>query len=394
MSRSVLRAVAISVATSFLLLAGSASAEEVVADTVVALCRGNTKEACTFRCSGVLIAPNLVVTARHCARESEVLEARCDEGIDKADYFDPQTLLVTDALVLAPKAQYARGVRWTASNFKASCGHDVVLLELDGPLGSAGLSFPAPSFTAKAPDGDLTYITFGPGVAGDTKTIGQRKELKTSGLCVGGIDACTSVAGGNTLQLGELLTSRTMCQGNSGSPLVLDPAGRKEIVGTLSRGIQAVNGCGFGIASSFGQHALMFARAAREAAERGKYAVPAWVPAAEARGNSETIKRGDIGMPCDLPSECSSNDCRSRDSGRTYTCSKSCGSSQDCPSGLVCAPAGSSNFCFVPGKQDEVNSSSCSLAAPFETRFGEAFAVLGAGALALTFIARRRKRVG
>ncbi|MFO0666912.1 MAG: trypsin-like serine protease [Polyangiaceae bacterium] len=379
-------------AATLLSFAAPAMAEEV-ADTAVALCRGNTKEACTFRCSGVLIAPNLVVTARHCARQSEVLEARCDEGTSDTELFDPSTLLATDALVLSPKAPFARGTRWSASKFKASCGHDVVLLELDAPLGASGLTFPSPRFADSAPSGaELTYITFGPGSPGDTKTVGQRKELKTSGLCIGGIDKCSAIAGGNTLQAGEYLTSRTMCQGNSGSPLVLDPSGRKEIVGTLSRGMQAVNGCGYGVTSSFSQHALLFARAAREAAERGKYTLPSWVAVAESRGNSDTFKRGEIGMPCDTPDECSGKDCRSRDSGRTFSCTKSCATNNDCPSGLVCAAAGSANYCFAPTEQDEVESSSCSVSAPGNARVLETSLASLVGVVVAAFVARLRKR--
>lgn len=383
------RVVASAFVLSLGLLVGKAQAE--VGDGAVALCRGQSKAECTYRCSGVLIAPNLIVTARHCARDAAVLEARCDEVIDKLEYFAPDSFWVTSATTVTPQAAFARGKGWVASDWKSSCGNDVALLELDTPLAGLEDTFAMPRFANEQVSNGLILATYGPTAANDAATVGKKKLLPSAANCIGGLSACTAVVGGDTLQLGEILMDRTTCQGNSGSPLLTTKSAKGDLVGIVSRGIQLSEGCGYGITSSLGPHALLLARAGRQAAENGKYAVPAWVEAAEKRGNSDTFAKGEIGMPCDVASECKSNTCRSRDGGQTFLCTRPC-ETEACPTSLTCAAVEGGKFCFLPTKDETEASSSCAAMGGVGLGHGGAAPWAALVSVGLVAVAFRRKK--
>lgn len=348
----------------------------------VALCFGRTKTECTLRCTGVLVAPNVVLTARHCALTKGQLESSCDDSPKELEFADPGSFWVTTAATMTPKAAYGQGIKWGASAWKSPCGHDVALLELDSSLVGFDEPLMKPQLSG-TPAGDASFFAFGPTSSTDATHSDQRKELPASVLCVGtGTKGCSSVAGGDTLRLGEVLTSRTVCQGNSGSPLVSKTSG--EIVGTLSRALQLSEGCGLGVTSTISPHALLLSRFVAEIAEKSKYPPPAWVATAQARGNSDTYKRGEVGMPCDDASECASKDCRSRDGGKTFACSQSCATAA-CPSNLSCEETSEGKFCFEPDP-NAVEDSGCSMGSSRSHTYGVAAAAL------LLFIARLRRR--
>jgi V8-like Glu-specific endopeptidase len=216
-------------------------------------------------CSGAVIAPRLVLTARHCIAETEgeELEVRCGETKFVAPDSPGAIFVVTLPEVSDDPDDYAAvsTIRVPEADPEL-CGHDVALLVTERPL--AGITPLEPRIDPEATAGErFSSIGYGrdDAIGGPYGIRRRRDDLEVA--CVGASCADTGVRDR------EWLGSAGPCQGDSGGP-ALDADGR--VIGVVSRGEQGCQGSIFGSVAARG---AWLAAEARRAAMRPEDA-PVW----------------------------------------------------------------------------------------------------------------------
>ncbi len=312
-------------------------------------------------CSGSLIAPNLVLTARHCVSQvPEVMDCSA-AGATKnkviTNYSASSFRVTTNQYLYASgggswsvkSVFYVDDVTCTGGSTGPSCGlcgNDLALLELN-----RGTAYPT-SYVSPSLTKPLRYpyqaIGFGcqdppTSTGGGCKTVGYRMQLASAII--------TDV----TDQ--DILVSGRVCGGDSGGP-IYDPA-TKTILGALSRGdgpdaSTGSPGCTEGIYTRVDTHLAWLQKHGVAAATDGGYAAPPWVtatppppPPVDAGPVADTAPpppppAGALGATCATPADCKSGICIGVDGKQI--CSQACSASAPCPTGFdcnsgYCAPA-------------------------------------------------------
>lgn len=187
------------------------------------------------RCTGTLVAPNLVLTARHCTTETDNRTISCSAdgagdtgGTFGSDRAVTAMLVYTGPNAAAPaaagEAPAARGERLvydeTARNM---CGHDVAFIILDRRI--EGLPRAPIRLSASVSPGE-TLSVVGYGLTEEGKVSSQRLARQAKVLSVGP-DTKEGLAPN------EYLITEGDCKGDSGGPAF---DGMGAVVGVLSRG--------------------------------------------------------------------------------------------------------------------------------------------------------------
>jgi hypothetical protein len=334
-------------------------------------------------CTSTLIAPNLLLTARHCVSPNTGDEHVLCGDSDLGTPYPPRAFVATNDPQPSENSPlfHAAEVRVPDSGTD-TCGYDVALIILDENV-PAGLATPAvPRIDREVQPGELyTAVGYGENDAG----LPTATRLEREGLSV----ACQPGSCGEGVESTEFLGETGICSGDSGGP-ALDADGK--VVGVVSRGGQ---GCDTPVYSTVTAWYDLVIDTAKDAAALGGYEAPFWVTT----GSSDPPPLlGDGGAPSELAAEGDScSDTAACQSGLVCyasgpqadaRCMATCSATADCGAGLVCQPAGNVSLCVAPtGHGDD--SGGCSLTAHAER---SASSSLLLAALAGMLWRRRRAR--
>ncbi|MFO0561018.1 MAG: S1 family peptidase [Polyangiales bacterium] len=358
-------------------------------------------------CTGSLIAPNLVLTARHCvsdtSSEAIVCSTFTQNGMTYTPTtagppFNPGSFLVTTDPVISQRSPFTRVAEvWVPDNTtnQPMCGKDIALLRLTSNITSVPLIEPRVDIAARV--GEI-FTASGYG-ATNSRGAGSGTRRMRDGLRVEHVGLAQARPGLTVVAEQELLADTGTCQGDSGGP-ALDEIGA--VFGILSRG--DATSCASPIYTRVDSYGAWIRERTRAAATSGGYPLPSWVEPPVSRPGTfgdecRTDDQCDIPLQC-LPvgaaRRCTSNDC------------------MQCPSGWVCNADG--NRCIpdpnvtppppadsgVPaadggdpaadgGTPPAQMSGGCSVRGPQSQRGSNGIAV-GALALAATLVTAARRR--
>jgi len=191
-------------------------------------------------CSGTLVAPNLVLTARHCVSETKSQHYACDEQGMPAlgdptlgdDFPVKDTMVFTGAALpdtFTPATASAIGKQVVHDTTTTICNADLALVVLDREIPNAKLA--SLRLDGAIAAGDPLYaVGWGATEDGPLPAMRQRRD----DVSVAVVGPSTEAVLGDMLADREMRVTESICQGDSGGP-VFDPVTHAEL-GVVSRG--------------------------------------------------------------------------------------------------------------------------------------------------------------
>lgn len=331
-------------------------------------------------CTATLIAPNLLLTARHCVSPGDGEDrVRCGDSM-LGEPFPPNAFLaLNDPHPSEASPSFRASEVRVPGEGVDTCGYDIALVVLSENV-PASISTPAvPRIDRDVVPGEK-YTAVGYGVNENGDPNGSR--MKLSGLTI----ACQPGSCGEGVESTEFRGETGICSGDSGGP-ALDADGK--VVGVVSRGGPDCSYPVYGTVTAWKDFLI---DTATHAAEVGNYEPPFWVttrssdPPSEggAGGAGAEAPRGEEGDACRSSGECADGlVCFGSGSG---VCRATCQSTAECGAGEVCEDVGGVSLCAAPSHSGD-DAGGCSVAAPRGVA-GGAWVLLG---LLLTALRRRQR---
>lgn len=318
----------------------------------IGVCAGN-KNNCQGFCSGALILPNLVVTARHCVDDTtKVID--CATNPQFGARHSTMWITTHNKMINNPSTGWHQVKSVVVPADDHVCGHDIALLILNDQVPEAEAKPAIPG--VQYPMNDLnrylrrfTAVGFGntspQGFSAGTRRIRQAIPV----VCIPGDDIAPCPAG---IEDNEFIGGDGTCEGDSGSSAFEDKSftkGAPVSFGVLSRGGESDDGltCKGSLYTRLDKFRDLVIQAAETASDNWTLypkPVPDWtvyIPPPPDAGAPETGPKkptnlGD-GAACTANSECKSKICADTGSGKA--CTVACDETvvpTECQDGYVC----------------------------------------------------------
>jgi secreted trypsin-like serine protease len=266
-------------------------------------------------CSGVLIAPDVVLTARHCTAKTVSHVACPSGGPQVVSQLDPSSFRILVGEDVATGIVVAEGESVVVPTTDILCGADIALLLLDRPIDSVK---PAGVQAVGVAQGQhVRTVGYGRASAGapsDAKLLREHVEV-----------IATSAT--------EFQAREAACLGDVGGPAFDEETG--QVVGILSRGSPSCEATSeYDVYTRADAFYSLVEQALLASVDAGK------------KPTSTTEKDPtDIGGVCFTGSDCGAGVCV--DDGASEYCSQSCAPTDRCPTDFACVAASSGDLVCV-----------------------------------------------